>query len=69
MKYKMKLAKRHPHNAMNFGGHVITNVENVFELSKDEVKMLDMSEPKHWFSVEKFEEKKVSKKVTKKDKK
>ena len=58
MKFKMKLARKHPHNAMNFGDHVVTNVEQIFELSKTEIEMLKMSEPKHWFIVEKVEAKK-----------
>lgn len=63
MKVKLKLKLRHPNNAMALGRHVVTHVEQTFELNEKESKELLGAGPQHWFSIS---EVKVVKRVTKK---
>ncbi len=63
---KIKLSRKHPNNAMNFGRHTVTYQEQEVELNEGEIKDLENEGPKHWFIVEKVEAEKPVKKVAKK---
>lgn len=73
MKVSIKLSRRHPQGAMNFGRHVVTMQAQEVELNDKEIADLKNDGPKAWFIVEenkeekpKVSKKKVTKKVNKK---
>jgi LAS superfamily LD-carboxypeptidase LdcB len=66
MKVRIKLSRKHPHNAMSFGRYMVTYQEQEIELNDAEIKDLKNEGPKYWFIVEKVEDEKPVKKVAKK---
>jgi len=63
MKVLIKLSRRHPQGAMQFGRHSVTLVPKEIELNDAEVKDLKNDGPQFWFAVEKIENERPKKEV------
>lgn len=57
MKIQVKLSRVHPIGKMKLGKHVVTPEFSTIELEKDEEKILETDEAKHWFTVKGANEK------------
>jgi len=61
VKKVLKLAHRHPKNAMRLGSHIVEHFPKEFELNEAELKELDSKGGKHWFKEAELPEKKKKK--------
>lgn len=48
MKKVLILSRPHPRKRYFFGKHIVTHIAQEFDLSKDEIKLLEGKGAKHW---------------------